>query len=83
MYMSMTDEDAAAAECDGYDEDKGRAPTADEDVGVPGLDRTNEFSCASHQAYVTSGNQKKVLFTLCIGLSLSDTEKDTPLFSFL
>ena len=43
-------------------------------------DRT-EFSCASHQVYVDSGNQKKVLFLLCLGLSLSDTN-DAPLFSF-
>ena len=46
-----------------------------------GADRT-EFSCASHQVYVDSGNQnKKVLFLLCLGLSLSDTN-DAPLFSF-
>ena len=45
-----------------------------------GADRT-EFSCASHQVYVNSGNQKKVLFLLCLGLCLSDTH-DAPLFSF-
>ena len=44
------------------------------------VDRT-EFSCDSHQIYVNSGNQKKVLFLLSLGLCLSETD-DSPLFSF-
>ena len=48
-----------------------------DDVGVNGM----EFSCASQQVYVNSGNQKKVLFLSCLGLCFSATD-DTPLFSF-
>jgi hypothetical protein len=48
---------------------------------VVGVDDRTEFSCALQQAYVTSGNQKEILFLLCLGLCLSDTD-DTPLFSF-
>lgn len=48
-----------------------------DDVGV---DRT-QFSCTSHEVYVNSGNQKKVLFLVCLGLCVSETD-DAPLFSF-
>lgn len=64
--MSSSNDD----DIDEYNETK-------DDVGA---DRT-EFSCALHQVYVDSGNQKKVLFLLCLGLSLSDTN-DAPLLSF-
>ena len=77
----MTD-DAGAAERNEYDEDEeGQTPTADD--AVLGVDSTtsDEFSSASEQVYVNSGNQKKVLYILCCGLLLSDTHKDTPLFS--
>ena len=47
---------------------------------VLGINRT-EFSCASQQVYANSGNQKKVLFLLCLGLCFSETDK-LPLFSF-
>jgi hypothetical protein len=51
--------------------------TKEDDVGV---NRT-EFSCDSQQVYENSGNQKKVLFLLCLGLCLSETD-GSPLFSF-
>jgi hypothetical protein len=41
---------------------------------VVGVDDRTEFSCASQQAYVTSGNQKEILFLLCLGLCSSDTD---------
>jgi hypothetical protein len=78
---AMTD-DAGAAERNEYDEDEeDQTPTADD--AVLGVDSTtsDESSSASEQVYVNSGNQKKVLYILCCGLLLSDTHKDTPLFS--
>jgi hypothetical protein len=53
----------------------------DETTDDVGVNRTAEFSCDSHKVYVNSGNQKKVLFLLCLGLCLSETD-DSPLFSF-
>jgi len=66
--MSTSNDDVE--EC--FDEE-----TKEDDVGV---NRT-EFSCDSQQVYENSGNQKKVLFLLCLGLCLSETD-DSPLFSF-
>ena len=43
-------------------------------------ERTSEFICLSHKVYVNSGNQRKVFYLLCLGLSVSDTNND-PLFS--
>jgi hypothetical protein len=48
---------------------------------VVGVDNRTEFSYALQQAYMTSGNQKKVPFLLCLELFLSDTD-GTRLFSF-
>jgi len=66
--MSTSNDDVE--EC--FDEE-----TKEDDVGV---NRT-EFSCDLQQVYENSGNQKKVLFLLCLGLCLSETD-DSPLFSF-
>ena len=69
LAPSMSSSNDDVEEC--YDE------TKEDDVGV---NRT-EFSCDSQQVYENSGNQKKVLFLLCLGLCLSETD-GSPLFLF-
>jgi hypothetical protein len=39
-------------------------------------------ACESEQKYIESGNEKKVLYLLCIGLNRPDTNHEQPIFSF-
>jgi hypothetical protein len=52
-----------------------------DDSGAVNDGTSEEFTCLSQKVYVESGNQKKVLHLLSIGLLVSDTNDD-PLFSF-
>ncbi len=51
-------------------------PAADEGEAIPALGM-----CLSQEVYVDSGNSKKVLHLLCIGLT-ADNNNNAPLFSF-
>jgi hypothetical protein len=53
--------------------------TTDDIVFVVIIER--EFTYLLHKVYVDSRNQKKVIYLLSLGLSVSDTNDD-PLFSF-
>jgi hypothetical protein len=51
-------------------------PAADEGEAIPA-----RGMCLSQEVYVDSGNSKKVLHLLCIGLT-ADNNNNAPLFSF-
>ena len=68
------------------DEERGSVEDADEvpdaDSPVPASENAPDdegTSCISRDVYIDSGNEKKILFVLCVGLKCED---DQPLFSF-
>ena len=65
------------------DEESGLSDAEDDNdpaaLGVAGNAASDQGSCLCRDVYVDSGNEKKVLYLLCIGLNRND---DQPLFSF-
>lgn len=51
-------------------------------AGQQGREDDTSYCCVSEQVYVESGNEKKVLYLMCIGLTYrSNDNEDQPLFS--
>jgi hypothetical protein len=71
----------SAVSNENYSEEAEYTGAADEDEEMRDDDFVppvpSEHSCISEQVYVESGNDKKVLYLLCVGLRLSDDE-DSP-----
>jgi hypothetical protein len=62
--------------------DNGDNPNPEASVGGQGRDNASCCACVSEQVYVDSGNEKKVLFLMCIGLMYcNNNNEEQPLFS--
>lgn len=74
-----------SASADGLHEDYG--DDLNQEASVPGQqgrgEDDNSYGCVSEQVYVESGNEKKVLYLMCIGLRYrsNDNDEEQPLFS--
>lgn len=63
-------------------EDNDDAPNEASITGAP-VDGDDNYCCVSEQVYVEGGNEKKVLYLLCIGLMhCNHNNEEQPLFSF-
>jgi hypothetical protein len=72
-----------SASAEVLNEDNGDNPNPEASVGGQGRDDESCCACVSEQVYVDSGNKKKILFLMCIGLMFRNNDnEEQPLLSF-
>jgi hypothetical protein len=70
-----------SASAEGLNKDNGDDPNPEASVGGQGRDDESCCGCVSQQVFVDSGNKKKVLFLMCIGLMYcNNNNEEQPLF---
>jgi hypothetical protein len=71
-----------SASAEWLNKDNGDDPNPEASVGGQGRDNRSSCGCVSEQVYVDSGNKKKVLLLMCIGLMhCNNNNEEQPLFS--
>ena len=65
-----------SASAEVLNEDNGDNPNPEAFVGGQGRDDESWCACASEQVYVDSGNKKKILFLMCIGLMFRNNDNE-------